>query len=34
VAVEQSRMTDPAAVSPAKAYWKERLEALRVLLEE
>ena len=34
VAVEQSRMTDPAAVTPAKAYWKERLEALRALLEE
>jgi hypothetical protein len=34
VAVEQSRMTDPAAVAPAKAYWKERLEGLRVLLEE
>jgi hypothetical protein len=34
VAVEQSRMTDPAAVAPAKAYWKERLEALRALLEE
>ena len=33
VAVEQSRMTDPAAVAPAKAYWKERLEALRDLLE-
>ena len=34
VAVEQSRMTDPAAVAPAKAYWKERLEALKALLEE
>jgi len=34
VAVEQSRMTDPAAVTPAKAYWKERLDALRALLEE
>ena len=34
VAVEQSRMTDPAAVAPAKAYWKERLEALKRLLEE
>jgi hypothetical protein len=33
VAVEQSRMTDPAAVAPAKAYWKERLEALSDLLE-
>jgi hypothetical protein len=33
VAVEQSRMTDPAAVAPAKTYWKERLEALRALLE-
>ena len=33
VAVEQSRLTDPAAVAPAKAYWKERLEALRTLLE-
>ena len=34
VAVEQSRMTDPAAVAPGKAYWKERLEALKALLEE
>ena len=34
VAVEQSRLTDPAAVAPAKAYWKERLDALRALLEE
>jgi hypothetical protein len=34
VAVEQSRITDPAAVAPAKAYWKERLDALRELLEE
>jgi hypothetical protein len=34
VAVEQSRMTDPAAVAPAKAYWKGRLDALRALLEE
>jgi hypothetical protein len=34
VAVEQSRMRDPAAVTPAKAYWKERLDALRALLEE
>ena len=34
VAVEQSRMTDPAAVTPAKAYWGERLDALKVLLEE
>jgi hypothetical protein len=34
VAIEQSRMTDPAAVAPAKVYWKERLEALRELLEE
>jgi hypothetical protein len=34
VALEQSRMTDAAAVAPAKAYWKERLEALRALLEE
>ena len=34
VAVEQSRMTDPAAVAPAKAYWKTRLDALRALLEE
>ena len=33
VAVEQSRLTDPGAVGPAKAYWKERLEALRSLLE-
>ena len=33
VAVEQSRMTDPAAVAPGKTYWKERLEALRALLE-
>jgi hypothetical protein len=34
VAVEQSRLTDPAAVAPGKAYWKERLDALRALLEE
>ena len=34
VAVEQSRLIDPDAVGPAKAYWKERLEALRSLLEE
>ena len=34
VAVEQSRLTDPDAVGPAKAYWKDRLEALRSLLEE
>jgi hypothetical protein len=34
VAVEQSRITDPAAVAPAKTYWRERLEALRSLLEE
>jgi hypothetical protein len=34
VAVEQSRLTDPDAVEPAKAYWKERLDALRSLLEE
>ena len=34
VAVEQSRLTDPDAVGPAKAYWKERLAALRSLLEE
>ena len=34
VAVEQSRLTDPTAVAPAKAYWKERLDALRALLEE
>jgi hypothetical protein len=34
VAVEQSRLTDPAAVAPAKAYWRERLDALRALLEE
>ena len=33
VAVEQTRMTDPAAVAPAKDYWKERLEALKALLE-
>jgi hypothetical protein len=33
VAVEQSRLTDPDSVGPAKAYWKERLEALRSLLE-
>jgi hypothetical protein len=34
VAVEQSRIADPLAVAPAKVYWKERLEALRSLLEE
>jgi hypothetical protein len=34
VAVEQSRLTDPAAVEPAKAYWRTRLDALRSLLEE
>ena len=34
VAVEQSRISDPASVEPAKAYWKDRLEALRSLLEE
>ena len=34
VAVEQQRITDPAAVEPAKTYWKGRLEALRSLLEE
>ena len=34
VAVEQSRITDPAAVTPAKGYWKERLDALRALLEQ
>jgi hypothetical protein len=34
VAVEQSRITDATGVEPAKAYWKERLEALRSLLEE
>ncbi|HEU5205104.1 MAG TPA: hypothetical protein VFU17_12485 [Candidatus Limnocylindrales bacterium] len=34
VALEQSRMTDPAAVAPAKAYWRERLDALRALLEQ
>jgi hypothetical protein len=34
VAVEQSRLVDPAAVEPAKGYWKERLDALRSLLEE
>jgi hypothetical protein len=34
VAVEQSRLIDPDAVEPAKAYWKERLDALRSLLEE
>ena len=34
VGLEQSRMADPAAVAPAKAYWKERLQALRALLEE
>jgi hypothetical protein len=34
VAVEQSRLVDPAAVEPAKAYWTRRLEALKSLLEE
>ena len=34
VAVEQSRIPDPAAVGRAKAYWKERLGALKSLLEE
>lgn len=34
VAVEQSRIADPATVAPAKAYWKDRLDALRSFLEE